>query len=339
MTITCHFAAARKLGWVAVRGVRTSTAVVVTGLMASFATAQSAGWKPTRPVTIVVPYAPGGGADAITRPVAKGLEAIWGQSVVVENVGGAEGLIGTNKVIGAKPDGYTLLLQVSSYVLTRHLPHMKGVGPIAKIAPIAAVAQSPTIIVASPTVPGGTLADVMNHCRSATDKPCGIGGAGNFAKMGSRHLATAAKVPTLVSVSYRGQAQTITDLLGGNIALGFLGLPGVPQQVRPGGLKALAVLSPARIKSLPNVPTAVEQGLENFTYTFWFGIFAPKETPPRVIRAIAADLRRATADPTVARSIEGAGVEVMYAPTEELARFLSSEARRYGELVKTYPLQ
>lgn len=309
------------------------------GLFATAAVAQTAlaqGWKPEGPLKLVIPYAPGG-SDTLGRPIARELESLLGQPVVVENVAGAEGLIGTNRVIDSPRDGRTLLLQVTSMLLTKHLPQLKGADPMAKLAPIGAFATSPVVVFSSKHLPGTTLKDVIAHCTRAPT-PCSMGGAGNLAKIGSRHFAVAANLPNLITANYKSGPLILTDLIGGSLSMGFVGLQGVLAQGNAGNINLLAVAAPKRASRLPEVPTTREAGLADFEYEIWWGLFVPKGTPANVVNTLSEALHKAVQSPAVRQAVATAGSEPMWAGPQEAAAMIDKDAARYEQLVKQYPL-
>lgn len=300
--------------------------------------AHAQNWKPTGPVTLVLPYGAGGGADLLGRPIARELEAIWGQPVVVENIAGAEGLIGTNKVIDAPANGRTMLLNVSSMVLTKHLPGLKGMDPVAKLDPVGIFASSPIVLVASKATPGNNLREVIAGCRQATP-PCAMGGAGNMAKLGSRHFAQTANIPNLISVNYRSAPQIMTDLIGGTLALGWSAPAGVVSQGVAGNVKFLAVAAPKRISLLPDVPTTSEQGVPGFEYQVYWSLFVKKGTNPAVLNDLALAVKRAVEQPSVKKAIAVSGSEAMWAGPKDAARLVQQDVTHFDNLVKRYPLE
>lgn len=295
-------------------------------------------WKPAGPVTLVLPYGAGGGPDILGRPIARELESIWGQPVVVENIPGAESLIGTNKVINAPADGRTLLLNVQSMLLVKHLPGLKGTDPISNLDPVGLFASSPIVIVASKSTPGNNLQEVIAGCRRATP-PCAMGGAGNLTKIGSKHFAQAANLSSLATVNYRSTPHMMTDLIGGSLALGFSALPGVATQGTADKFKFLAAATPKRISSLPDVPTTREAGLPDFEYQIWWGLFVRKGTPPAVTNDLALAVKRAVDQSSVQKAITGAGSEPIWAGPKEAARMIREDIRRYDALLKRHPLE
>jgi hypothetical protein len=183
-------------------------------------------WKPNRPVTLIVPYSAGGSTDAIARVVGKNLTAALGQPVIIENVPGADGLIGTRRVMDANPDGYTLLLQVPAITITKYLPNLKGIDPLAQLSPVSIVAETPTLIVGSGKLPVQNFKEFVQYCKTAAE-PCSIGSGEAIGRIRAKQLATEADIPNLISVNYRGTSQAMNDVIGGRIGVTFVNIPGV----------------------------------------------------------------------------------------------------------------
>lgn len=295
-------------------------------------------WRPDRPVTIVVPYNAGGGTDASARAVARQLGVAWNQPVIVENAPGADGLIGTRRVIDARPDGYTLLVQIPSLALIRHQPAFRGVDPLPHLEPITAMSKSPAIIVANAQLPGNTLSELAGHCRSA-EPPCSTGTTENIARISSRMFASDIAARDLIVVNYKGGGGMIADLLSNQINMSFMGLAAALPHYRSGKLKILAVMDRQRTPFAPQVPTTVEAGFPEYQSVTWFGLFAPKGTPPLVVDSIAAAVREAVRDKGVADAFATAGAEPLANSPQEFAAMVRTEEARLGAWVKRFPLE
>lgn len=309
--------------------------ISIFGLLAGTAQAQT--WKPAQRVTLVIPYGAGGGADALGRAIARELEAVWGQAVIVENAAGAEGLIGSNKVISAPADGTTLLLNISSMLLTKHLPGLHGADPITKLDSIGIFATSPTLIIASNSTPGTNLQEVIAGCRQASP-PCAVGFAGNNSKLQARQLAEVARLPNLITANYRSTAQVVTDLIGGSLPLAINAPTGIVPHHKAGKIKVLAVAAPKRLRLLPDVPTVSEAGLPGLESEIWWGLFVRKGTPSPVVEGLAVAAKRATEQPSVRAAIAAGASEAAWADPQEAARLIRDGVARYEALVRKYPL-
>ncbi|NUZ06602.1 tripartite tricarboxylate transporter substrate binding protein [Piscinibacter koreensis] len=316
-----------------------AAAALVTLAAAPLAAAHAApAWKPERTVTLVVPYAPGGGTDAQARALAVELQRIWGQTVIVDNTAGADGLIGTHKVIDAKPDGLTLLVQLPSMTLIKHTPTFRGVDPLARLVPISAFSTLPGVVVANAALPVRSMADVMRYCKTAAP-PCSLGTTENTARMQARTLATEGGLPNLIVANYKGGGQLITDLVGNNVKLGIMGVTAVLPHHKAGTLRVVLTQGPRRSSVLPEVPSAVEAGLPAFDSLTWYGLFAPKDTPPGVVQAVADAVREAVKADALRKSFATIGAEPLGNTPAEFAAMVHADEARFGALAKKFPLE
>lgn len=295
-------------------------------------------WKPEHPVSLVVPYTPGGGTDATARAVARRLGELWGQPVVVENLPGADGLIGTRRVMEARPDGYTLLLQVPSIVVTKHTPGLKGIDPLAQLTPVTAVSISPAAIVASAKVPAKTLAEFVSYCKTAAT-PCSLASGESLARISAKQLAAEAGIPNLIVVNYKGTGAIVTDMIANNVNMAFTGITAALPHYKAGTLKIFATQGQKRAAALPEVPTSAEAGYPQFQSVTWYGLFAPKATPDKVTQGIVAALREAVKDADVQKTIAAAGAEPLVNSPAEFAAQIRADQQRLDALVKLYPLE
>jgi tripartite-type tricarboxylate transporter receptor subunit TctC len=293
-------------------------------------------WKPTRQVTLVVPYAPGGGTDATARAVANSLSAVWGHPVIVENQGGADGLIGTRRVMEAKPDGYTLLFQVPSIILTKYLPNHKGLDPVAQLEPISAVAESPAALVVSGKVPVSNVAELIKYCKTAKE-PCAAGSGENSSKVRSKWFAAETGMKDLIVVGYKGTSPIIADLVNGSVTMAFTGITAAMPLHKSGALKIIMTQGQKRAKALPEVPNGDEQGLLGFYSVTWYGVFAPKGTSPNIINSIQQAIKEAGKDQKVQQAIANAGAEPLLNTPDEFRKMIVRDDATLGEMVKRFP--
>jgi tripartite-type tricarboxylate transporter receptor subunit TctC len=314
-----------------------AAAWAVACLAAPAVNAQGA-WKPEHPVSLVVPYTAGGGTDATGRAIARRLGELWGQPVVVENMPGADGLIGTRRVMEAKADGHTLLLQVPSIVVTKHVPGLKGVDPLARLTPVTAVSISPAAIVASAKVPAKTLSEFVAYCKTAAT-PCSLASGESTARISAKQLAAEAALPNLIVVNYRGTGAIVTDLIANNVNMAFTGITAALPHYKAGTLKIFATQGKKRAAALPEVPTSAEAGFPQFQSVTWYGLFAPKGTPANVTQGIVSALREAVKDAEVQRTIAAAGAEPLVNSPIEFATQIREDSERLDALVKLYPLE
>ncbi|WP_028604827.1 Bug family tripartite tricarboxylate transporter substrate binding protein [Ottowia thiooxydans] len=289
---------------------------------------------PSRPVTMVVPYPPGGTADILARTVGQKLSEKLGQPVVVENKAGAGTAIGTRYVAEAAPDGYTLLLgTVSSHAIN---PAMSQVGydPVRDFAAVASLGSIPFVLVARPDAPYQTLPDLI---AAAKKQPGSISyasaGPGTSNHLAGEMLAGAAGIK-LLHVPYRGSAPALGDVLAGHVPLMFdLQTTSAPY-VRQGKLKALAVTGAQRSALLPNVPTAAESGLPGYEVSAWFALFAPAKVPRPVQKRLSDDLAAVLAAPDMVQKLRELGAEPDARSPAEFTSYVRSEAEKYEKVVK-----
>ena len=300
--------------------------------LAGAASAQGA--YPNRLVTMVVPFPPGGGTDTGARIVAQKLAARWGQAVIVENKGGAAGMIGADLVAKARPDGYTLLMgnigtQAINLSLYRKLPY----DPATAFVPISLVAELPLAMMVNPAVPARTPQEFIALVRSKPGQlsysSAGAGGAPHLAA----EMFKEATGTFILHVPYRGGGPAIADLLAGHVQLSFMTVLEASGNIRSGKLRALAVTSSQRVPALPEVPTLAETVLPGFNSISWIGLLAPAGTPKEIVEKIAADLREVLAgDEVKARLIELGAVPAPNTPAQ-FAAMIETDRKRYAQVI------
>jgi tripartite-type tricarboxylate transporter receptor subunit TctC len=299
--------------------------------------APAAGWKPERPVTLVVPYSPGGGTDVMARQVAKELSRRWGQAVNVENTPGADGLLGTRRVIESKPDGYTYLVQLPSLVLNKHLPGFKGADPTTQLIPVVAYSVLAGVYVVNTAIPGKTLPEVLAYCRTAP-QPCTFGTTENTARLRLQMLQST-ELPSMIVVNYKGGGQLITDLVGNSINVGSMGYTAVIPHMASGKLKVVMSSGRERSPVLPDVQSAIEAGYPQLLGETWYGLFAPLGTPKPIVDAVSAAVREAIKDESVLKAFATLGASPIGNTPEQFAQLVREEAERLEALVRRFPIQ
>jgi tripartite-type tricarboxylate transporter receptor subunit TctC len=290
---------------------------------------------PSRPVRIIVPYPPGGPTDIISRHIAKHLSDELGQQFVVENKGGANGIIGTDLVAKSKPDGYTILFDpsgplASGLAIYKNIPY----DVTRDFTPISNAAKSSIVLVASPQFPANSFRDFIKLAKS---KPQGVSAELNT--IGSMHhlLTELLRVRTgakLLLIPYKGSGPAIIDLMGGHVEIGFESVPGVIEYIKAGKLRAYAVATTQRIESLPDVPTFKELGLPEFVAEPWWAILAPAGTPKDVVDKLSDALGRIAKMPEVKEQFAAQGMVPDWMSPDATARFLKSEVTRWAQIVK-----
>ena len=293
-------------------------------------------WKPDKQVTLVVPYSPGGGTDAQSRAVARELQRIWGQTVIVDNTAGADGLIGTRKVIESKPDGYTLLVQLNSLTLLKHLPTFKGTDPVTQLVPVSAFASLPVVLVANAKLPIKTVAELTSYCKA---NPCSFGTTENVARLQAQMYKAETGIDNLVVVNYKGGGQLITDLVANHVNVAIMGITAALPHYKSGALRVLASAGKKRSPVMPEVPSALEAGMPGMDEPIWYGVFAPKDTPANIVQGIAAAVREAVKGDEVKKTFATLGSDAIGNSPAEFATMVKEEGDRMGALVKRFPIE
>ncbi|OZI55169.1 Bug family tripartite tricarboxylate transporter substrate binding protein [Bordetella genomosp. 5] len=305
-------------------------------LLTGPARAQSADNWPSKPITLIVPYAPGGFADTRVRLLARKLSDNLKQTVVVENKAGAGGVIGTNLVAKAAPDGYTIgtgnLAPMSvNPTLMPDMPY----DPIKDLAPVVLIENSPLVLSVNNTLPVKTLQDLIALAKKEPGKltfgSSGVGGAHHLSGEMFREQAHV----DVVHVPYKGGSLAATDLMGGHISMmfemGYSALPAIQgKKIHP-----IAVTSKQRLAVLPDVPTMAESGLPGFESYNWQGIVAPAATPAPVIARLNAEFNKILKDPEVVKAIADTGSQAGGGTPEEFGAFIKSETAKWAEVIKT----
>ncbi|HYD58512.1 MAG TPA: tripartite tricarboxylate transporter substrate binding protein [Burkholderiales bacterium] len=296
---------------------------------------------PSRRIEIIVPYTAGGSSDFVARTIAQKISGPLKQPVVVENRPGGNAHIGTALVAKAAPDGYTLLLAgMTTHGSAPALYKKLSYDPIKDFAPISNAIDSPIAVVAHPSVPAGTLKELVAHAKANPGKlNYGSAGVGNTLHLAGEVFRSVTGAD-IVHVPYKGASQALGDLLGGRIQLMF-DLPQTPlSNIQAGKLKALAVTGNERLSILPNVPTAAEAGFPEYRFATWIGLVAPAGTPAPVVQRLHKEIVAALAQPDVKEAFAQRGMVV--APSESpeaYARFIRGEIERLGKVIRGADIQ
>lgn len=316
------------------------TVSVLVGLVAAVVMLASpparADWKPTRTLTLVVPYSPGGGTDVMARKIADQLARIYGQAVIVDNRPGAGGLIGTERVIGAEPDGHTLLVQLPSLVLLKNVPGFKGTDPVSRLLPVTAYSQYPGVWVANSEVKATDFGELIKLCRDATD-PCRFGSTENTAWLLLSMLKDTV-LPSMTILNYKGGGQLLPELLNNSVNVASMGYTAALPHLQSGRIKAIMVSSDRRSPVMPDVPSATELGYPEMKSLTWFGLFAPLGTPDSVIRSLTAAVHRALDAPEVNATFATLGAESLHVTSAQFGDMVRQADDEYRTLTARYPL-
>jgi tripartite-type tricarboxylate transporter receptor subunit TctC len=295
---------------------------------------------PTRTITLVVPYPPGGGVDAMARVVAEKLAVALGQQVVVENRAGGSGLVGTRTFIKSAPDGYTLFLgHTGSISINPSLYANAGFDPRKDFAPAGLIASMPVALLAHPSFPAKTIGDVVAIAKKEGAKfNIGTSAVGTGGYLSAELFKSITGVEAGI-IPYKGTGQVMNDLLGNHVPIAFGVLPPALGNLQAGTLRAIAVLSPQRFSLLPDVPTANESGLPGFESVLHYGVLAPAGTPRPIIDRLNAALRALVETEQVKQRILAEGGDPMTSTPEEYARDIDSEETKWGTLVRKLNLK
>lgn len=306
-------------------------ALVGISAMASQASAQA--W-PQKPIVFVVPFAAGGGTDAFARPLAAQLDTQLGTRVLIENRAGAGGTVGASQASKAAPDGYTFFVGAAHHAIAPSLYPNLDYDFEKDFVPVALIARPPQVIVVNPDkVAAKTLAEFVDYIRANPDKLAyGSAGAGTTHHLAGELFKILTKT-RILHVPYRGAGPAMQDLVAGHVPLVFDGLGSSAAQIRGGQLRALAVAAPKRVPAFPDVPTAAEAGVPGFEVSTWYGVFAPKNTPPAIVERMTKELQTALNTPTIKDAWERNGTDVPAVSGKEFGVMVSSEVARWKKVV------
>ena len=291
---------------------------------------------PDKPIKLIVPFAPGGVTDTSGRLIAEALARRLGQPVVVENKAGASGNIGTQGVISAAPDGYTLVLGFDgTMVINPHVFIPSPFDPLKDLAPVGKIGDAILILVAYPGVPYKSLQELIafskKEAKGISYGTSGIGGTPHIAG----ELLNQQTGSNLVHVPYKGGGQAISDALGGNIPLVYTAVAGAHQYVKSGKLNAIAVSSARRSSSLPDVPTFVESGVVGFEVSSWVGILAPAQTPRPIVDKLNRELNAVLVSPDIVDKLATLGITATPGTPDAFGAQIRTDLAKYGKVVKT----
>lgn len=297
--------------------------------------AYAQGSYPNKPIRLIVPFPPGGGTDMIARTVAQKLADQNKWSVIVDNRPGAGGNLGVDAAAKSAPDGYTLVMgQTSNLAINPSLYAKLPYDPIKDLAPVALVSSSPIVMAAPANSRFKTFADVVAASKGKPDAlTLGYSGNGTVAHLAGELAENAAGIQ-LRHIPYKGAAQAMTDLLGGQIDLYMSSVPTLLGQVRNGKLKILAITSAKRSSQLPDVPTLAEQGYKGFEAVTWFGILAPAGTPAPIVAQLNKAINQALQQADVIDKLKSEGGDVLGGTSEQFSALLRTEVPRWAKIVK-----
>ncbi|MFB9264153.1 tripartite tricarboxylate transporter substrate binding protein [Bradyrhizobium erythrophlei] len=316
------------LGFNTIRHAIATAAIILTGTVAL------AENFPNKPVHILVPYAAGGAVDVLARTLGQALAKTWGQQPVIENRPGAGGVIASQALAQAAPDGTTLILVASGHPLNQFIYPSLPYDTFKDFTAITEIASSPLAIVVSKSSPYQTLADVLAAARTDPDKlSYGMSGNGTSAHLAGELLKYMAKVK-IVAVPYKGGAPALTAVIAGDIPLSVNPLAEAIGQIEGGAVRALAVTSAQRSKALPDVPTVAEAGVPGYDVSVWWGFLGPAHMAPQVIAKLQADLKAALQDSTVQSTLDKIGATPLGTAAGEFDAFMHAEVTKWEPVLK-----
>ena len=304
--------------------------------IAAFSSVASAQAWPDKPIRIIVPYPPGGGVDFVSRAVAQRLGEILKTTMVIDNRAGASGTIGADAVAKSAPDGYTILIASPAEVLVGPIVGQKiNYDPARDLAPVTLIGETPLVIAAHPSLPANTLPEFIALAKAAPNKYAyGSPGTGSSMQFAGESLNALAGISVL-HVPYRGAAPAITDLLGGQVPIGIVGMPPTVPHAKSGKLRILAVTSEKRSPAMPDVPAVAElPGMKGYRFTNWMGVYVPAKTPQPIIDRLAVEIGKAVREPALRDKLLSQGVEPVGDTTPQFAAFLKSEFDTYSRIAR-----
>jgi tripartite-type tricarboxylate transporter receptor subunit TctC len=290
---------------------------------------------PSKPIRLVVTFAPGGGADYVGRSIAQPLSEALGQTVVVDNRAGANGVVGAD--IGAKsaPDGYTLLLGAAGTLsVAPHLGEPLPFDPVRDLEPVTLVATGPFVLTVTKALPVDSVASLIAYARANPGK-LNFGSSG---KGGAPHLATELFASMagikMVHVPYRGLGPAVADLISGQIQVLFADVPLVAEQAKAGTLRALAISSLTRSSVVPDLPPVAEAGVPGYSAGTWYGLFLPAHTPPAIVDKIGGAMKTVLAAPALRAAMSKQGAEAQWMTPDAFAGYVRDDSAKWGKLIK-----
>jgi tripartite-type tricarboxylate transporter receptor subunit TctC len=298
------------------------------------AAAADAGAYPSRPVRMIVPYAPGGGADTLARYIGQALGDSFGQSFVIDNRGGGGTIIGSDLAAKAPPDGYSIIMVASTHAVVSSLYKSLPYDPIRDFAPIVRVASAPNILVVHPSLAASSVKELVALAKAKPGElvyaSSGNGGGSHLAMELLRSLARI----DMVHVPYKGTGPAMIDVLSGQAKLMFGGMIGTVTHVRSGRLRAIAISSAARSTVVPEVPTVAESGYPEYEATTWYGMLAPAKTPASVVQALNGRTATVLKDAKLVQRITAQGAEASANTPEQFAAYIRTEQVKWGKVVR-----
>jgi tripartite-type tricarboxylate transporter receptor subunit TctC len=314
---------------------QTLCAMLGTGLLSPYGLASAQNAYPSQPVKLVVPVTTGGPSDLVARMLGKELQNLWSQSVVIENRPGASQVVGAAYVAKANPDGYTLLQAAANMAINPFLMNDLPYDTVKDFQPITLTHLTPYVVVVSAQSSIQSFADLVERIRKAsTPLTYGSTGPGSPQQLATLLLAQQMKLPAMTEVPFKGSSAAHPDLIANRVDFMIDPLAASGPHIKSGLLRALAVTTRERNSAFPQLPTALEQGANNYVFASWGGVFAPTRLPAGLVRTLNQDIRKILANPEVMKKFEGMGLVAQGSTPEEFGNFVMDEMNRWRALIK-----
>lgn len=289
---------------------------------------------PGKPVRFILPFPPGGPTDILGRAIGQKLSEQLGQPVVADNRPGAGGNLGAELAAKAPPDGYTIVLCAPSIAISPSLYKKLNYDPVKDLAPISLVASIPNVLLVHPSVPARTLKELVQLARrNPGNLNFGSGGIGTSNHLGSEMLKGLAKL-NMVHVPYKGSNMAMINMMGGQVDMVVIGVPAALPQIRAGKVRPLAVLAPARLATLPQVPTSKEAGIDNFEVLTWYGMLAPAGVPGAVIGRLNTEIVKVMNMADMKERLAAIGFDPLTSTPQRFAEFIKTETVRWNKVIR-----
>lgn len=309
-------------------------ALAAAGLLLSGTACAAEATYPIKPVRLIVPFAPGGGLDVVIRPVAVELSQRLGQQFVVDNRGGAGGILGTEMAARAVPDGYTLLGGSVGLAALPALYHKLSFDPVKDFAPISIAISGAYALLVHPSVPVSSVKELIALAQKTPGKlHYASAGKGSTIHLAGEMFRTMAKVD-IVHVPYKGAGPAMLDLVGGHVQLMFGALVATLPMTKAGKLRALAVSTSKRSALMPDTPTIIEAGLPDYQVSGWYGLLAPKGTPKPIVTRLHSEVSEILRSPGMKERLDAQGLEAISLSPDESARFLKTDTERWTRVIR-----
>ena len=308
--------------------------IVAVVLMAIAGSAAAQQEYPNKPIRIIVPFAPGGNTSMLARLVGQKLAESWGQQVIVDNRPGGNTIIGTEALLKAPPDGYTMLLVTSSHAINPLLMPNLPYDAMKDFAPVATLASSEYVLVVHPSLSANNLQQFIALAKSRPGElNYSTAGSGGVQQLASELFNILAGV-RIQGIPYKGGGAAVTDLLGGQVQLSFQNTPAVVSHINAGKLKGIAITGEKRFVGLPQVPTFTQAGLPGFDVKNWFALLARSGTPKETVDKLSSDIARALRSPDIKDKLASQGLDPFISTPEQFAALMKAEMVKYANVIK-----